>query len=684
MSILQHFQHLQLSADQRTALGEIERFLRGSGGVFMLKGYAGTGKTTLLQGVCRYLASRQQDYRLLAPTGRAAMVLSQKTGEQASTIHRGIYNMKELLEKREGTSFRLHYGLKANQESTRCVYLVDEASMVSDVYSDDEFFIFGSGCLLKDLFTYAGSGSADRKIIFVGDDAQLPPVDMKFSPALDADYLSSQYQVACQETVLSEVIRQVRDSGILDTATRIRQAIASNTFNTFEVNYDSGDTLRLTPADFLAQYAAAAGTDGGIQRKIVITHANRQALEYNRQIRRLRFGDRAGQVQREDWLIITRNNYNGPVELFNGMFVRVLEVGDIVHDARPRFTVEGGGTVERRLRFRDVLVEASDSNGKPYPLRTTLLDDFLTAEEGKLHPFDQRALYIEFKERMRTKGIKPETEAFREALKTDRYFNALQAKYGYAITCHKSQGGEWEIAFVDFNVFIGKMSRSFFRWAYTAITRGSRQLLCIDAPHYNALNQFVVRDIERLAKVLPDAYYVPKREGEPDYFLRYRRERISERCADEGMEVSFRTHNYQLLTEFRQDGQSGRVQLWHNDRGFTKTSYVQFSDDAFQSRVKALLTATLLPEEVPFQEKFEFQRGMHQYFLGLLGETDIRLTNILQHQWSDQYFLYTGAECALVEFHFNGRNFYTHATPRSTDGTGDAKLQTLVDRLRGL
>lgn len=681
MKIFNHFQHINLTNDQRNALEKLYAFLESDERVFILQGYAGSGKTTLLKGFVEYLQSLEKEYKLLAPTGRAAMILSHKTGVQASTIHRCIYDMDKLQEKQDGTSFKFFYGFKVNRDSTRCVYLVDEASMVSDVFNDDEFFTFGSGSLLKDLVNYAITRDSNRKIIFVGDDAQLPPVYMNFSPALDARYLSEKYQLQTQEITLSQVVRQGQESGILESATKIRNAIAANIFNVFEINYGKGDTHKFSPEDFLERYVEVA-KKGGIQQTIVITHSNRQALEYNQLIRQRRYVDKFYQVQKEDWLMITRNNYNGPVELFNGTFARVVEVGGISYEVSPRFIVEGGKTVQRKLVFRDVLVEVAVINGSKHQLKTTLLDNFLTAEDGRLHPFDQRALYIDFKERMRKQGIKPGKATFRKELKNDLYFNALQAKYGYAITCHKSQGGEWENTFVDFKVYIGKLSKGFFRWAYTAITRSSKQLLCIDAPQYNALSKFVVKDIERIGKVMAGAVYVPKKVGEPLYFVQNRKLRIQQLCEQQNISLEIRESNYQLDLIFRDGDKSARIQLWYTKNGFSTQTWHVFSDENFKALVKSILIESLLPAEIPFEPKFEFQKGLHQYFLDILQEENIPLTNIVQNQWNDQYFLYTGATCAMVEFVFNSNHIYTIAKPRSTDGIDDKRLQFLIDKLR--
>ncbi|AEE51571.1 ATP-dependent DNA helicase [Haliscomenobacter hydrossis] len=679
MNIHHHFPNLQLTQDQQTTLGQVEAFLEGGDQIFLLKGYAGTGKTTLLHGICRYLAAKQSDFRLMAPTGRAAMILARKTAIKSCTIHRGIYNMDQLEEKEEGTSFKFFYALKTNEDSSRCVYLVDEASMVSDVYSDDEFFTFGSGLLLKDLITYTLQGENHHKIIFVGDDAQLPPVNMPFSPALETHYLQNQYGLQVQTAQLTQVVRQAHQSGILTTATYLRQAIAANKFNAFSIHTQYNDVHTIQPEQVVEEYVSMVKQQG-IQNTIIITHSNRQALEYNQLIRQRRYGENGSQLQKEDILLITRNNYNGSLELFNGMFARVLEVGGIEYTASPRFKIEGGTTIQRELVFRSLRVEITAIDGSIHQLKTTVLDPFLTASEGKLHPYDQRALYIDFKMRAIAKGLHPKSEAFREALKKDVYFNALQAKYGYAITCHKSQGGEWTGVLVDFKVFIGKLSSSFFRWSYTAITRSSKALLCIDAPNYNALSEFVVHDITKLGKVLPESYYVPDGLN----FLEYRKSRLQQICQRQELTMLIVEHSYQLEVGFQQGNESGKVQLWYTKTGFSSVTWVTFSSPEFKNLIDELLIESLLPESIPFVPKFDFQKDLHLYFLEILSECNLPLTNVVQREWSDLYCIRTDADCAAVEFFFNGNHMYTFAIPKSTAGADDVKLQEVINKLRGL
>jgi tRNA A37 threonylcarbamoyladenosine biosynthesis protein TsaE len=680
MRIQHYFQHLQLSSDQEKALSEIESFLNSDDSIFLLNGYAGTGKTTLLGGLCKYLEECSREHYLVAPTGRAAMILNQKTNQVASTIHRHIYNMQELLENE--TTFKFYYGLNNNESSSKCVYLIDEASMISDVYSDDEFFTFGSGHLLKDLFEYVLAGSNNRKVIFIGDNAQLPPVNMNFSPALSSAYLSEKYSLSVKEASLKEVIRQNKESGILKAATQIRDSIEKNIFNQFEIGTNLSDISHTSPTDFCDTYKQLARKDG-VDNIIVITHSNRKAFDYNNQIRSLRYGEESlGTLQRKDILLITRNNYNGPVEIFNGMFTSVVEVGEIVYAVSPRFKVEGGEVVERQLIFREVLVELKDSEGNAHPIKTTVIDNFLFSTEGRLHPYDQRALYIDFKDRMHKQGTKAKSKEFKDALRNDIYFNALQVKFGYAITCHKSQGGEWPNVMVDFKVFMGQMTSSYFRWAYTAMTRAKSKLNTIDAPHYNSLSQFVVNETLPLNGMATNAFYVPKSDDLLE-FVTYRKKRIQELCQSNNVEFSIVEHANQLDINFKQESKAARIQLWYKKGGFSKNVWVSSNDEEFKCYIDKLLRDSLLPEVLPFHPKFEFQNDLHQYLCDIFKEEEIKVTNIVQKDWCDHYFIQTDADCALLEFYFDKKHRYTYMQPKSTLGKGDVKLLSVINKLNG-
>lgn len=250
MSFIDHFQNIELTRDQSLAVERIQEFLGNGLNVFFLKGYAGTGKTFLLNGLTKYLQAQKKHFRLMTPTGRAAMILGQKTGLPAFTIHKSIYNYKELEE--DESSFKLYFGLNMNQDPTSTVYIIDEASMLSDKHAEDDFFIFGSGYLLKDFFNYINFHQRQKaKVIFIGDHAQLPPVNMNFSPALSLKYLKEQYQINGEEFELTEVVRYKKESGILEVATELRNSIKNKEFNRFSVPGNLKDIKQVIPVSFL-------------------------------------------------------------------------------------------------------------------------------------------------------------------------------------------------------------------------------------------------------------------------------------------------------------------------------------------------------------------------------------------------------------------------------------------------
>jgi len=231
---------------------------------------------------------------------------------------------------------------------------------------------------------------------------------------------------------------------------------------------------------------------------------------------------------------------------------------------------------------------------------------------------------------------------------------------------------------------MGKLTRGFFRWAYTAITRASNRLYCIDAPEYNALSNFLVRDIEQISNILKGAFYVPQLVDNPMFFLDYRQDRIQALCREQEIDVQFIRHNNQLDTTFQKSDQTARVQLWYTQTGFSKTTWIKSTTEEFSNLVQELLVESLLPNQVPFDPKFPFQQDLHQYVLDLLQEENIPLTNVVQNNWNDQYFIYTGANCALLEFCYNGKSMYTYAKAKSTMGTDDKILEKLVKKLRGV
>jgi energy-coupling factor transporter ATP-binding protein EcfA2 len=481
MQIFDHFIHLTLTNDQRSALEKLEVFLAGDDRIFILQGYAGSGKTTLLKGLAAYLKSREQSFQLMAPTGRAAKVISQKTGMSATTVHKGIYSFTDLVEEGEGEevdgTFVYHFRIANSEDAHRSIQIVDEASLLSDIASPAEFFRFGTDRNLHDLITYSRIQDLNTtsKIIFVGDPAQLPPVGMATSPALDPEYLAAEYGVGVSVAQIKEVKRQQANNGILKAATRIRQCLTSGHFNNFDLRENAVDIFNPTFAKFLDTYKSVK------KRKLVICWKNKTADDLNAMIRQDKF-DADLPIQPSDTVIIGKNNYQ--LEIMNGEFAVVAEASPSTISRNIRFKKGGGGTGEVNLTWRQVTLTLPDENNQPRNVGGYLLENFLYGD-GSLHPEEHRALYIDFKNRH--PGLRSGSQEFKAAIQHDPFL---------------AQGGEWTSTFVfwdkgtsvntDFYrtppTRSGKTNPDFYRWAYTAITRASSNLYCINPPYFSSFS----------------------------------------------------------------------------------------------------------------------------------------------------------------------------------------------------
>ena len=649
--------------------------------IFQLKGYAGTGKTTMVKAICRYIGAQQSPFHLAAPTGRASLVLKQKTGYEAVTIHRMIYNYDRVYEQKEGRSFKFRFGLSENTGFVGTVYLIDEASMVSNVRLEEEFYIFGSGQVLHDLFEFIFDGPGKAKIVFIGDVAQLPPIGMDVSPALDSDYLRAEGVDLehIHEAMLYAVMRQDASSGIIANATALRTALAEQVFDSFRFDTAYPDILEMDKIDLTAFYLKNIRDP---LHGMVITHTNKMAQHYNTVLRKALFGVDEHPLQAGEWLLVVRNNYGTEKEIFNGELVRVVETGPIVRDDIIRYKGHDGLMVEKRLTFRTITMEKTVDDGSMVAFDVLLLENLLWSAIGKLLPSEQIALYVDFKMRMAKEGIYPKDAAFQEAIRSDPYFNAVQAKFGYAITCHKAQGGEWEHVFVDFQYALPKRNAGHFRWLYTAITRSNSKLYCINLKTVKPGVVFEWKPVEQLPQVLSKMYYAQQTAEDAFAFVQLRRHHIEQLAAQNGLKVSITPNQFMLNTVFSRDMEVVHCRLYYKKAGFSRDEVVSGHQTAAFAEVQAILKASLTPEQVPFVAKFNAQQLMHDKILAAIQEEEVTLTNIAQETWSVQYFFRTEAECAQLEIYFNKDNALTKATPRSTLGADDEQLVRLVEAIQ--
>jgi len=424
--------------------------------IFILNGYAGTGKTTLIAALVQVLRAMNIPCVLLAPTGRAAKVLAQYSGTEALTIHKRIYR------QRTNADYESKYSLDINREKG-CVFIVDETSMLSDSTPDGQ--IFGSGSLLEDLITYVRSGRQCR-LILVGDDAQLPPVGADRSPALDATAMRSYGEVVYSS--MTDVVRQDAASGILRNATALRQMLERGEVEVPHIDLNYPDIESIGGGEFL-ECLEDAYARYGRDETIVITRSNKRANRFNEGIRRYILSAEE-QIESGDRLMVVKNNYYY-TERMEKSPMSFIANGDIALLKRIRRFEDFYG-----FHFADAVLSFGDYGDTE--IECKILLDTLSSESPSLTREQSRQLFDEVeKDYMDTAS---RLKRFRQ-IRENPHYNALQVKFAYAVTCHKAQGGQWRAVFVDRCLFGDEpMTRDMLRWLYTAVTRATEKLYLVN------------------------------------------------------------------------------------------------------------------------------------------------------------------------------------------------------------
>jgi ATP-dependent exoDNAse (exonuclease V) alpha subunit len=426
--------------------------------VFVLKGYAGTGKTSLVSALVKVLPKLDMRHLLLAPTGRAAKVMSNYSGRGAYTIHKIIYKPKG-----DPGTMGGGFALQKNYYKDT-LFIVDESSMLAD---DGGM----SGNLLWDLIQYVFSGK-DNRLLLIGDTAQLPPVGSEYSPALDAGYLLRHYRLEADQIELSEVMRQRLESGILFNATALRDQLAQQTPAVRIQTGNFKDIFKMT-SERLEDGLRYAYDKFGTENSIIVTRSNKSAVQYNLYIRRvIHFFEE--EISTGDLLMIVKNNYTYMAESEK---VNFLANGDMVEVMKIRSFEEMYG-----LRFATLELRLLDYPEEPYFEAKVILDT-LYSPSPSLTKEQYRSLYDQVAEDYADVANKAERM---EHIRKDPYLNALQVKFAYALTCHKAQGGQWKAVFVDQGYLNEEqVDRDFVRWLYTAITRATEELFLVNfAPSF--------------------------------------------------------------------------------------------------------------------------------------------------------------------------------------------------------
>ncbi len=451
----------QPTFEQEIAVKSLSEFLlsQSNDAVFVLRGYAGTGKTSLVGALVKTMDKLQQRSVLLAPTGRAAKVFSAYAGHPAFTIHKKIYRQQSF--SNETGNFSINDNL-----ATHTLFIVDEASMISNEGLSGA--MFGTGRLLDDLIQFVYSGTGCR-LLLMGDTAQLPPVGEELSPALFTDALKG-YGLEVREVDLTQVVRQVQDSGILWNATRLRELIAEDEcYSLPKIRISGFADIKVVPGEELIDTLAACYERDGMDETIVVCRSNKRANIYNKGIR-AQILYREDELNTGDMLMVAKNNYYWTEKSKEMDFIAN---GEIAVVRRVRRTCE-----LYEFRFAEVVLTFPDH--EDFELEANLLLDTLHSDAPALPKTENDRLFYSVLEDYADIPVKRDRM---KKMKADPHYNALQVKYAYAVTCHKAQGGQWQNVFLDQGYMTDEyLTPDYFRWLYTAFTRATRTLYLVNYP----------------------------------------------------------------------------------------------------------------------------------------------------------------------------------------------------------
>lgn len=461
---------------QRALLRLLEFVSNSQKRVFILKGYAGTGKTTLIRSLIDRLKKFNTPYHMVASTGRAAKIMSNITGETTDTVHGLIYNYSDfnqdietIVKDREKSGvdnsgqlmLKFEVTKIHNQTNAAYVYIVDEASMISDVTDKNpRQAVFGSGRLLNDLLEYDNKG----KFVFVGDACQLPPINQKISPALTGTYLKNTFNINVEEAELTEIVRQDKGNDIVLAAQKLRKLYFNPQpwkWAKFPLKGCKNIRMLSSQIELLQLYIKDLKAHGYNASTLICT-TNRQCGILTNIIRPT-LDINKSTLAVNDLLLVTQNNLISG--LMNGDLVKVTEIGDVV--------IRRAGLTFTMVSVMELFTKKVYSQ--------LIITDIIYSNHINLSQEQQKELFIDFYIRMKKKGLRQNTPEFNDRMLTDPYLNALRCVYGYAITCHKSQGGEWDNVYIDIPRNFALQPKPFvYQWMYTAMTRAKKNLFVVD------------------------------------------------------------------------------------------------------------------------------------------------------------------------------------------------------------
>lgn len=692
---------MELKKQQVAAYNAILSFLNDkSKSVFILKGYAGTGKTTLVSSLVEYLIGRKFPFYLMAPTGKAAKVLSAKTGKNATTIHRGIYEsaVVEIKNAERVNDIEVVYKFPIRKDGfINKICIVDEASMISSVDSADIVFRFGSGNIMRDLVEFADTYHGG-KLIFVGDPAQLPPVGDKNSEALREEFFTEQgYYVDCFE--LTDVLRQDCDSLILQNALKVREILRLHKSNSIDFETNDSEFAEVEKKNLLDMYCTDAnGVENG--ESVLLTYSNAEAAQFNAYIRSKLIGKE--ELQSGETLMVVNNNYHlnewGDT-LMNGNIVKTLDVSpnvEIINSFANIYEGESRKIIPVSLRFRNVSIADEESN----VYNCKIIDSLLQSDKPSLTYLERQALYINFIKNH--SELKVGSVEFIDAWRKDPYVNAVQVKYGYAITVHKSQGSEWSRVYLNYRN--ANTSEECLRWIYTATTRAAKAVIACNVPHIKPTSKIRVAEVVAL-KHIPEGWgqgcfsnkqisaykcdVTPFHSVETNEALRRKYWQVA--SALEGTSYKIESVQQKPYREiYIINGE--RFDTCYSGK-FVFRDFMAAGSSEASTKILKLINAhavsagvvedsvemddySYVPSEGVFQMIWDILKPMFQ-------QSGVAVESVVENkeQFYVQYNILTSGSFACLKVYFNDKQFITYIVPGSNIGLSDKKLKKVIDVL---
>ena len=671
-----------LTKQQQKVLDSVKEFLNSNLPVFILKGYAGTGKTTMISYIIEEVTKNDKVPILMAPTGRAARVLGTKTRREANTIHRCIYELDTIETKEGSDDIRYIFPLKDVEDTAKDrICIVDESSMIGTREVHNELFEFGSGSLLNDLLSFVAPHKGG-KVIFIGDPMQLPPVGDNVSNALDEQFFKNN-KMGVMVAELTDVVRQNEGSAILGNAMKVRKLLGALQRNDLVFDRKENEVIDIEgynmPKQLLSMYPKPE-----IGQSVIITYSNRQARDYNYAVREILYPGEKNIVI-GDILQVVSNNYK--LNVMNGDFIKITAInGDIEFQSALVYYNIGGERVQHKITmsFRNVRIRLDNEQEITCKIIESMLDD----ADPNLNFTQIQALYINFC--MRYPQLKRGSQQFKEFLKADPYFNALRVKYGYAITGHKSQGGEWNTVFVDYTGRTG-FNTDCLRWTYTVTTRACHTLYGYNMPNVTPMSKLQVAPIIKVGKPREEYFSftniqeTPFHSEEAPNFLKAKYWVVSDELKKEGCTINYVESKQYCEWYYVRDinGVNHMVQCYYNKAGvFTRYIAGDNSEEIMKilSLMQTNMTMLCSFRYVPTSDVLQ---TLYNHMESVCSDLDIIITNIVEHlpNYCVHYYLQGSGLYSCIQFFITKDGFISYAQPFSDLGCDDEILKKVVNRL---